>query len=337
MKAKLFSLIAIIPALTLAQYNNGPLSTGPTANNGAAAPAGYTWSEVQANAGNTTEANTNAGYGAMNISASSNNFLADDFTVPAGEVWQISTIDVFAYQTGYAGTTSPFNSMTINIYNGDPSTAAASVFGDDTTNRFQSSTDGMMYRIFNSTVPNTANPPGTTRKIWKITGNAPTTLTAGTYWMVFQLKNVVQTNGGFTPAVTITGTRGLPTFNGKQLNAVTNTWTDLIDAGSPATAPDYPMDVPFIITYAVLGTNETVQYDNRVVLYPNPARDSFSIELPKESKTKATVVEIYDMSGKLVKKMPMAESYNSADLQAGSYLVKINDGTNTKVTRLIKK
>lgn len=337
MKTKLLLMAAILPVAAFAQFTNGPLSTGATANNGAAAPAGYTWSEVQNITGNTTESNSNAGFGAMYASATSSNFLADDFTVPAGESWQISTIEVFAYQTGYLGTTSPFNSVTFNILDGDPAVGSTTVFGDDTTNRFQSSTDGMMYRIFNSTVPTTGNPPGTTRRIWKIIGTANTTIPAGTYWLKFQLRNVVLANGGFTPPVTITGSRGLPTFNAKQFTTGPNTWADIVDLGTPSSAPDFPQDIPFIINYLVMGTNETVQFDNRVVLYPNPVKDSFSIQLPKGSEGKKTVIELYDMSGKLVKKMPWAESYSAADLQPGTYMVKIKDGTNTKVTRMVKK
>lgn len=339
MKTKLLSILAIVPFIAFGQqYSNGGLSTGTVSASGVNAPAGYTWSEAQANTGNTTESNTSGGSTSTHNSATASYFLADDFVIPAGQSWQISSIEVFAYQSGFVGSTSPFNTLRLQIFSSDPSVAGAvSVFGDATTNRFASSTDAMMYRIFNSTTPPPGSTVGTTRKIWKTTGTANTTLASGTYWLKFQLQNVVMGNGGFTPAVTIPGTRGLPEFNGLQLNAITNVWTPLIDTGNPATAPDYPQDVPFIINYAVLGTNEVLQYDNRVVVYPNPVASEFKINLPKESQRAATTIEVYDMTGKLMKTLRYAEYYNVEDLTTGAYLLKINDGSVVKTAKLVKK
>lgn len=335
MKTKLLSALALLPVLAFAQYSNGGLSTGATASTGVAAPAGYEWSEVQRNTGNTTESNTNAGYTSTYNSATTSFFLADDFVVPAGQSWQVTSVEVFAYQTGYVGSTAPFNTLRFSIYNSDPSVAGATpVFGDDTTNRFASSANTMLYRIFNA---QGGSAPGTTRTIWKMTGNAAVNLTPGTYWFKYQLQNATTASGGFSPGVTIPGTRGLPEFNGKQFNAITGAWTDLIDDGIPATAPDYPQAVPFIVNYSVLGTNEILQYDNRVVVYPNPVADVFHIQLPKESQRTATVVGVYDLSGKLVKTMKYAESYHVGDLPKGTYLLKIDDGKNVKTTKLVKK
>src|SRR6476661_1925825 len=90
-------------------YINGPLSTGATASTGAAAPAGTTWSEVQA-------PNVNAGFGA-NITAGLT--IADNFTVVG--TWAVTKFTFFAYSTGFAGTVSPFNDVRLQIYNTDPS------------------------------------------------------------------------------------------------------------------------------------------------------------------------------------------------------------------------
>jgi len=336
MKTKLFSLVALVPLFAFSQYNNGGLSTGPTAKNGTAAPAGYTWSEVQNNTGNNTESNTTAGYTAA-LFGTANYFLADDFIIPAGQSWQISTIEVFAYQTGFTGSTSPFNVLRLSILNGNPSVSGSSVvFGDDTTNRMSGSADGLMYRIFNTMVPTPAATT-TTRKIWKLTGNAPVTLNAGTYWMKYQIQSAVTTNGGFTPPVTIVGSRGLSTFNAMQYDGTNAVWNALVDDGNPTTAPDYTMDLPFIVNYTVLGTNENVQFDNRVVVYPNPVKDVFKLNLPAESQRVGTTVSVYDMSGKLVKTMPYDESYNVAELAKGSYMLKVNDGSNKKVVKMIKQ
>ncbi|HCA09760.1 MULTISPECIES: T9SS type A sorting domain-containing protein [unclassified Chryseobacterium] len=339
MKKTLLVVAIIATNFIFAQtFSNGGLSTGATSSGGTAAPAGYTWSELQNNTGNTTESNTSLGLGGTFSSATASFFIADDFTVPAGSSWQISTIDFFAYQTNYAGTTAPFNTVRVNIFSSDPSIAGAvSVYGDDTTNRFSVGADATMYRTGNTTVP-LVTAPGTARKIWKVTASTPKTLAAGTYWIKYQLQNVVTASAGFLPPVTIVGSRGLPTFNAKQFDAVLSTWVPITDLGNPATAPDVPLDMPFVITFTAttLGTQETMQYDNRVQVYPNPAKDNFRINNPE--KLKISSVEIIDASGKLIRTLQGSEEYNVSDLPKGNYILKIkNEGGLTKMTKLLKQ
>ena len=337
MKKILFLAIGLA-ASTVAQsqiYNNGGLSTGPTSNSGVTAPTGYTWSEVQNDTGNNTESNTSSGYTAVATAATSF-FVADDFTIPANEKWNITAMEFFIYRTGYSGSTTPYNIVRVNILDGDPANGTTtSVFGDDTTNRFLSGLDSKMYRTFNSAVPPPGNPTGTTRKIWNIKANVTTTLNPGTYWVKYQFEDAAK-NSGFAPTVTIPGTRGLPGFNAKQWTG--NEWVDIIDEGNPATAPDYPQDMPFIITYTAesLGTTETRQMDNRVRVYPNPAADYFKLALPGETDKAKTTVSLYDMSGKMVKEFTVADQYDISTLSKGAYMVKVKDGSTIKVTKLIK-
>jgi subtilisin-like proprotein convertase family protein len=215
----------LLTGLASAQvYTNGPLSTGATSSNGTAAPAGYTWSEVQAG-------NTNAGFGA-NITA--NLTVADNFTVPAGPSWNINTVKFYAYSTGYTGTTSPFVDVRVQIFNTDPSVGAPTpVFGNLTTNRLASSTNANMYRIFNAT-------PGTTRTIWEVTANLNVTLAPGTYWMEWQLGNGGLSN--FSPSVTVVGQVTTPGANAKQHDLAAGTWISLVDGVNA-------QDMPFRFDY----------------------------------------------------------------------------------------
>lgn len=337
MKKHLLLAFAALANLAMAQtYSNGGLTTGSTTNGGTAAPAGFTWSEVQNNTGNTTESNTTAGYGGTQSSSTASYFIADDFTIPAGSTWEISQIEFYIYQSGYTGSTSPYNTVRVNILDSDPSTGTAtSVFGDDTTNRFASTSTANMYRVFNSTVP-TTSAPGTTRQIWKVVANTPVTLSSGTYWIKYQLQNSVMANAGFLPPVTIKGLRGLPGFNGKQYDAIIGSWVDLVDGGNPDSAPDYPMDMPFVITFTALDLGlDAVQYDNRVRVYPNPAGESFKINTPGEMKI--STVEVLDISGKVIKVLKGAEEYNISGLAPGVYTLKIKSNETTKITKLIKK
>ena len=226
-------------------YTNGVLSSGATALNGTAAPAGFAWSECQNITGNTTVTNTNAGFGA---SVAAGNSVADDFTVPAGATWAINKITVYAYSTGSPATPSPFTDLRIKIHSGNPLTGTPAVaFGDLTTNRLTTATSAATYRIFNTLVPPT--PTGITRLLWKLEANISTLLTPGTYWLEFQTGTALTSN--FVPSSSPVGVRTLPGYNAIQ--KIGTTWAALVDGGSTsagAAANDpVAVDIPFIVNY----------------------------------------------------------------------------------------
>ena len=233
-------------------YDNGPLSTGATARNGTAAPAGTTWSEVSFDFGVTAFANTSAGSGCQVIGATTANRCADDFNVPVGQTWTVNRVVVYGYQTGSVA--NPFIAANLRIWSGRPGDAGSTiVFGDTTTNRMGTVTDSLMFRIFNSGPPlNTAT--GTTRRIWRINleVSPALVLAAGNYWVDFQLDGGA--NGNFSPTNSITGVRGVPGMNARQFVAPTPaTWADVFDDGTPATAPNIPQDFPFKLEGSVAG------------------------------------------------------------------------------------
>ncbi|MFD1629767.1 T9SS type A sorting domain-containing protein [Pseudopedobacter beijingensis] len=232
------ALLCSLPLTTRAQnyYHNGPLSTGSlTANGSNTAPTGYTWSELQSVNGIT---NTNLGFGAIyDNSGTTNMKITDDFTITAGKQLQISRVDFYCHQSSYTGTTPPVDVLRIEIWDGDPSLSTSTkIAGDMTTNRYNASNsaNAMMYRIgYNS--------PGNTRKIWRISGDISTTLTAGTYWIVFQVH---ASNGGsiFFPTVTKPGVISITGSNAQQHSGTE--WAGIVDAGS-----NTPVTIPFTINY----------------------------------------------------------------------------------------
>jgi|GEM_PF-752542 len=228
-------------------YSNGGLATGTTTGSGVAVPtAGYQWSEVQADAGNTTESNTNAGF-SCSVTTTTIFRCADDFTIPVGETWTIEAVAAFAYQTGYAGVASPIVSGTLQIWDGPPNDPGSTIlFGDTSTNRLLTSFEANLYRVFNTTTPPPGSAPGTTRRIWEnVLAVSPTlSLPAGTYWVDFN-TTVTANAAHFTPAVTTPGTRGVPGANALQFTGAG--WVATIDTGNPATAPDVPQDFPIQI------------------------------------------------------------------------------------------
>lgn len=232
--------------------NVAALNFSTTTRSGVTAAAGTMWSEVQANgAGVQLESNTTAGVSvAFNGTSTTTGFrVADDFTV-SGAGWNVSGIAVFAYQTG--ATANPFTGGNLNIWSARPGDSGAVIIGTATWSnsvdqlQLDANTVGIGNRIFNTNSPAPGSAPGTTRRIWQNNFTLSQTLAAGTYWIDYQL--VTASGVAFAPNTTHQDVRGVAGANARQFSLATSTWTDLIDTGNPATAPDVAQDMPFIIS-----------------------------------------------------------------------------------------
>ncbi len=250
-KSTLFLMSMFIMGALFAQtYDNGPLATGTTAKNGTVAPSSTQWSELQNDAGVTTIANVVRGFAGYksNVNGVALDFgLADDFTVPAGETWSLTSLDVFAYQSSYAGLTSPFTQMYIRIWDGPPGGEGSNIIaGDLTTNVLTGSVLAGLYRISNTIIPPT--PTTLLRRIWTTTGTITKQLTAGTYWIEWQFP-MPDNQAAFFPSVTIVDKRFLPGMNAK-VRIGTSTWINVLDSSTtPIPANIVPQDMPFILHY----------------------------------------------------------------------------------------
>lgn len=216
-------------------YNSGAigLSTGTVTGSGVAAPAGFEWSELQ-NAGGF--ANTSAGFSGHAPSFR----LADDFTVPAGQSWNVTSVLTYGYQTGSVASTQPITGGSINIWNGAPNAGGSIV----ASGSFGSSSNTNLYRLFSTTTPAPGSPPGTTRLIREVSWNfSNVVLNAGTYWIDFQYSTPA--GSIFVPSITLPGTRGLSGWNAIQANA--GTWGSVLDTGNPAGGPAVAQDLPFVV------------------------------------------------------------------------------------------
>lgn len=327
-------------------YSSGGLSTGTVSKSGVTAATGYTWSELQNDTGNTTEANKSTGFaGYFNTAGTTSFQLGDNFTVPAGEQWNITSFDFFAHQNSYTGTTIPVDQLRIQIWNGDPSLPGSVViFGDMTTNVLNASSGGntFIYRIPNSIIGNPVIAPNTNRKIWKIRGNSSTVLNPGNYWVVYQF-HAINDGSIFIPTVTVSGARGLVGWNAKQ-NFVANTtpgtvlgWTNIVDVGDPASAPDVAQDLPFAIngTVTTLGTAEN-DFSSGVLIYPNPVKNILTVTTPLD--TTIDSFEIYDETGrKVISTTKLNSTINVSELAVGSYILKVKSGTSVAIRKFTKE
>ncbi len=165
------------------------LNTGTTLRaTGQVAPGGASWSEVGYVVGTPETPGNAAGQNALNGTYR----IADDFTVPTGQTWNLTGVDLWNYQTGSLTTASTINAITIEILNGDPSLGTPTVvFGDTVTNRFASSAFSGMYRVFSSYANVNgfacASAFGTGRPLMKSRANASVSLPAGTYWITWSV------------------------------------------------------------------------------------------------------------------------------------------------------
>jgi len=251
----ILAVVALAGSAASAQvlYSNGNLNTGPTLlATGLSAPAGTTWAEV-GYLGTTPETPGNS---AGRRVLTGTDRLADDFTVPAGQSWDITAINLFNYQTG-ASTLSPtITGATLRILSGNPMLGVPTVvFGDTTTNRLASSTFSTMYRVFASYANvngfGCASAFGTSRPIYINRVNAVVTLGPGTYWLDWSLSGTLA-SGPWQPALYAYGapTFGTPGANGLQgtaglvYTAYTETGLSMpCAAGFFADPQDFPFEV----------------------------------------------------------------------------------------------
>jgi hypothetical protein len=206
-------------------YDNGPLVTHP----------GASCQGLDASALQNTSLQMNVyGFGWTGAFR-----LADDFVVPAGQTWNVTGFELFAYLTN--ATAPSYTLATIQIWNGPPGGAGSAViFGDTTTNRLAPpATFTNTFRPLEGTI-------GTEciRRVQRLQCNLAATLPAGTYWV-----DIGGGAAGFMPPVTILGQTGKPGANGKQFNAV---WGNLVDTGATGTS-QFLQDIPFLVIGEVGG------------------------------------------------------------------------------------
>jgi len=234
--------------------NVAQLNAVTVSGNGVTAPTAGFWSECQTDGSGF--ANTNAGYTIVGPTFR----LADDFTV-TGANWNVTGLLVYAYQTGSTGL--PFTGGNLNIWNGRPGDTGASIIGTgawtggtDVIRTSPSGATGNVFRIFNTTTPPPGTAPGTTRRVWQNSFSLSMNLSAGTYWIDYQLT----ASAGFAPGTTHQNLRGVAGANARQFTGTA--WTDVVDAGNPAGGTTVAQDIPFIVqgapvpepaTMAVLG------------------------------------------------------------------------------------
>ena len=216
-------------------YDNGSLPTGTTLRaTGFVAPGGAQWSEVGYVVGTPEIPGNSAGSAAIGGSWR----VTDDFTVPAGQTWNITQISFFMYQTGASSGASTFTGTTVEILDGNPQlTTSQVVFGDRTTNRMTASNFANIYRAFSSYANvngySCASAASTVRPVFRNDCNVSVTLGPGTYWITWDATGTLA-SGPWQPALYQNpggATMGNPGANAMQLSVASNVWSPTTDTG----------------------------------------------------------------------------------------------------------
>ena len=174
----------------------------------------------------------NYGWGAQ---FTAGNSMADD--VVLADDYNITSIDVFAYQTG--STAPSINALYLQVWDGDPSGGGASViWGDLTTDILDTATATDAFRQLESA------PGDTSREIQRVTANTTgLSLTAGTYWIEYTFEGT-GASGPWAPPIVITGNN--TTGNGLQNQA--GLWVSADDPGTLT-----PQGFPFVMYGDLIG------------------------------------------------------------------------------------
>ncbi|MDX1409225.1 MAG: hypothetical protein R3330_13855, partial [Saprospiraceae bacterium] len=126
------------------------------------------------------------------------NFMADDFTVPAPG-WDINEVVTWAYQTNGGPGGSTMTQVHMCIWDGPPSTSPNLVWGDCATNVMNSTVFSNILRVSETTTGTTDN-----RSIYTQTSDVVVSLAPGTYWLMWATDGTLA-SGPWAPPITITG------------------------------------------------------------------------------------------------------------------------------------
>ncbi|MFA5683482.1 MAG: choice-of-anchor D domain-containing protein [Lysobacteraceae bacterium] len=162
------------------------------------------------------------------VSIAGDRRAAEDFTVPAGEVWRIDVVELYSFQVD-STTTSTLNEVRLQIWDGVPDAPGSSVvFGNLTDDLFLATAWTNVYRV--SDLPGAA--VDTRRPVMSITadlGSGGVSLPAGTYWLDWQIGGTLA-SGPWQVPITIPGQ--VTTGNALQYSPATPGWGPMIDSGT---------------------------------------------------------------------------------------------------------
>ncbi len=202
--------------------------------------------------------------------------IADDVVLT--DSYDITSIDVFAYQTGSSAPS--INALYLQVWDGDPSGGGASViWGDLTTDILDTATATDAFRQLESA------PGDMSREIQRANGLTPgLSLTPGTYWIEYSFEGSGG-SGPWAPPIVITGNN--TTGNALQNNA--GVYAPVEDSGSLT-----PQGFPFVMYGDLVGGGTACNESNPSNGFENGYTSS--ADTPQHIATDLTVATGENMS-----------------------------------------
>jgi hypothetical protein len=164
--------------------------------------------------------------------------VADDFTVPAAQMWTVAHVKWLAYQTG-AATSGSITSMRLNLWNTDPEGQLPGGQSTAGGNQYQSHSWTGVYRVMDNALTSI------NRAIIQVqcTGAWMPPLGPGTYWLEASAGGTL-TSGPWAPPKVVAG-QVPPTgavWNGLQSTSAGAAFARAYDSGNPLGSIHEPAD-----------------------------------------------------------------------------------------------
>ncbi len=198
------------------------------------------------------------------------NSMADDVVLT--DEYDITSIDVFAYQTG--STAPSITALYMQVWDGDPSGGGASViWGDLTTDILDNASATDAFRQLESA------PGDTSREIQRVTANTTgLTLPAGTYWIEYSFEGS-GASGPWAPPIVITGNA----TTGNALQNQAGLWVIAEDSGSLT-----PQGMPFVMYGDLVGGGGTACNQEHILV--GDANGGIGSSVDSDYKSAADIV-----------------------------------------------
>jgi hypothetical protein len=226
--------LAIVNSAPPVLYSNGPFITGVGNGQG-----GADTSLMQSGF-------STSGYG---CSSASSQRVADDFAVPAGEVWTLEKLRWRAFQTG-APTTGTLTAIQVRLWSTMPTTGGSPLWS--------SSANVLLTQAWSNCYRVVSLPGDTSRAVIDVVadlGGAPQ-LAPGTYWVDVQLAGSLSSGPWANPTVPSAGSDNARFFS------PSGGWVDVRDVATGA-AQDFPFELEgqsgaacaLVTSYCTAGTS----------------------------------------------------------------------------------
>lgn len=241
--------------------------------------------------------------------------VADDVILT--EAYNITSMDVFAYQTGEVAPS--ITEIYIQVWDGDPSGGGTIIWGDLATGRIEDAEYANTNRVLET------DQTSVSRQINRVTADTEgLTLNPGTYWIEWSLEGF-GASGPWAAPIVILGQA--TTGNAMQNNG--SDWTVLEDTGSLT-----PYGLPFILYgTATAGIEENALAE--FSFYPNPTKDILNLK----AKSNIESVSIFNLLGQKVMSVNVDATTTNISLGAlaiGNYVMKVSVGGQTGTYKFTK-